>query len=445
MRIPRHLWVTLAAWISRIAVALVQVAVIRLITKHLGAEQYAAFALLYGLSGWFALADFGAGFSLQNEISGRRAHSVPYAKLVGRVAGCVLGALVLESALLALLARPLGTSLLRQFKMYSGSDKALLFGVSGSLLLVAGIGQVAYKTWYAEQKGTLSNVLPAVGQLLGLAALFTVFRVSTSVTLLRALTAYLLPSALVAVSSLVYLLIRAQGSNPGTHSVQPLVRRAFGFGAFGVCSALVLQVDLPIISQFLPPDQIATYAIVSRIYAFVFMIFSSALLALWPVCAELLAAGNFGQVRKYMNAYVGIGFLFVGVFSVGTGMYLPLVTHLLAPGLAVHLPSTVIGGFCFLYLIRVWTDTYAMALQSKNSLRPLWISTPLQAIVSTALQFLLVPRLGLLGAVLGLIISFLLTSAWILPFYLRREIAPLPKHKIRMMTPHEAFSVHSHV
>src|SRR3954451_20467043 len=70
--VPRHVVVTASAWISRIVSAAMQLIVVRILIQSLGIESYAVFALLYGLAGWYLLADFGLGFSLQNLISERR-------------------------------------------------------------------------------------------------------------------------------------------------------------------------------------------------------------------------------------------------------------------------------------------------------------------------------------------------------------------------------------
>jgi Na+-driven multidrug efflux pump len=72
------------------------------------------------------------------------------------------------------------------------------------------------------------------------------------------------------------------------------------------------------------------------------------------------------------------------------------------------------------YVMRVWTDTYAMVLQCRSHLYPLWISTPIQAILSVVFQILLIQRLGVQGAVWGMMGSFLFTAAWILPWSVRR-------------------------
>ena len=51
MKIPRHLLIAATGWGSRIVGAVVQIALIRVIVRTLGADQYAAFAVLQ-IAGW---------------------------------------------------------------------------------------------------------------------------------------------------------------------------------------------------------------------------------------------------------------------------------------------------------------------------------------------------------------------------------------------------------
>jgi len=73
--------------------------------------------------------------------------------------------------------------------------------------------------------------------------------------------------------------------------------------------------------------------------------------------------------------------------------------------------------FGFYYLIRIWTDTYAMVLQSVSILKPFWILVPIQALISLFGQIYFVRMYRLNGILYGLILSFLLTVSWGLPYY----------------------------
>jgi hypothetical protein len=108
---------------------------IRLVVRTLGADNYAAFALLCALGGWFLLADFGLGFSLQNFISKSRAHGVEYGQLLKSAVKITFILFVFEITCLALLSPWTGSQLLRQFSFIGRLDKYILFFSACSLQL----------------------------------------------------------------------------------------------------------------------------------------------------------------------------------------------------------------------------------------------------------------------------------------------------------------------
>ena len=56
-----------------------------------------------------------------------------------------------------------------------------------------------------------------------------------------------------------------------------------------------------------------------------------------------------------------------------------------------------------------------MLLQSVGDMSAFWKWVPVQAFISIVAQYLLARRWGIEGVALGLILSFLLTAAWVLP------------------------------
>jgi len=418
-KIPRHIFVAASGWGSRVIAAVVQILMIRLVVKTLGADNYAAFALLCALGGWFLLADFGLGFSLQNFISKSRAHGVEYGKLLKSAVKITFILFVFEITCLALLSPWTGSQLLRQFSFIGRFDKYVLFFSACSLQLIVGISQVAYKVWYGEQKGYLSNILPAFSQLLGFGAVTVTLHFRGRLEGL--ILSYLIPQALIGMFSLGYLWMEHSAEEgSGRQEMKPLLRNALAFGGFNLLVNFVLQADMPIVSHYLPPRQTATYAVISRVFSFIFIIYTSALLALWPVCGEHLAVHDWEPVKRYVRNYILGGWAIVVIFTLLVAYKLSLITSIIAPNAKLEAPVGAILAFGMYYVIRVWTDTYAMVLACRSHLYPLWISTPIQAILSVVFQIILIQRLGVQGAVWGMMGSFLFTAAWIVPWSVRR-------------------------
>ncbi|WP_422824300.1 polysaccharide biosynthesis C-terminal domain-containing protein [Xenorhabdus siamensis] len=81
--------------------------------------------------------------------------------------------------------------------------------------------------------------------------------------------------------------------------------------------------------------------------------------------------------------------------------------------------------FAAYFSIRVWSDTYAMLLQSMNELKPLWLIVPFQATLSFGLQWYLAGKFKIYGILIGLIISFILTVVIFLPIFYRKKVKEL--------------------
>ncbi|HCP8418079.1 TPA: polysaccharide biosynthesis C-terminal domain-containing protein, partial [Escherichia coli] len=73
-------------------------------------------------------------------------------------------------------------------------------------------------------------------------------------------------------------------------------------------------------------------------------------------------------------------------------------------------------------IIRAWCDTYAVLLQTMNSMKPLFIIVPIQALINFILQWYFISILSLTGILIGSIISFLCTVAIYLPYKFNQQI-----------------------
>lgn len=271
---PSHLVVAASGWVGRAVGALAQIIMINLVITHIGTVDYAIFAILYGLVGWFQVADFGLGVSLQNFISEYRAKGLPHAQAVHAISTLTLMLFFVQALLLALSAGWIGPWLLRQFAIPEVS-KSHLFLICSVLLLTFSLGQVATRIYYAEKRGYVTNLIFAGAQILGCLLAWGSMRLGQTPPLPWALGAFLLPSALVMTGLFISILSRkAPGPALNPEQLRFILRRAVGFAGFSLSAAFVLQIDVVIISQFLGPQEIASYTLLSKILAFVFAMYS---------------------------------------------------------------------------------------------------------------------------------------------------------------------------
>lgn len=419
-----HLVVAGSAWASRIVLALLQVASVRLLTIGLGQPSYAVYALLAGVAAWFTLADLGLPAALQNFISESRARQHDYAPAVARCAAlAVAGGAVLAG--LAWVVAP----------WVAGPLMANLTGVPADarlrslrLLAVACIalasGSLVYKVWYGEHRGWLAHLCQLAAGLLSYGATALVLRGDPAHRLEWSVAAWFGFNALLPVACLAW---RSRGlSGPGRAGLpRGLARQALGFWGYAWLAALVLQLDYVLIAFLLGPDDLVAYSLYARIFGLGLLVYSSVLGALWPVLAERAVQGRGAEMLASATRHVAAGLAFMLGFTAVVARFDGAIFGLLSPTLHVATsPGFVLamGGY---FLVRVWTDTFAMLLQSMGYLRPFYLLVPVQALASIAGQVACVRLWGLVGIPLGMGLSFLLTVAWAMPLLARRRSAGL--------------------
>lgn len=422
-RIPAHLLVAASAWTGRLAAAVMGLYTIRLLTTVLGTENYAIFAMLVGLQGWYLLGDLGLGSSLQNFISERRAHQESYSSLV-RMTGLLALLLVAVGVLLILVVAQFAAPIvLSGFSTQSAPDKVRNFFVSGVLCLIFGIGGISYKIWYAEQRGYLANLMPALAAAISLGWVATIADSGSPDKLFWCLVAMLLPQAVLPMTTFLTQVGRcSRFSSEGNEKLWPLLQRGLKFWGFAVMSAGVLQIDYIIMSQFLPAHDIVGYNLSNKIFSLALFVYSAVLMALWPVCSEAISKSEWLQVKRHLKKSILMGAGIIAVTTVCLIMFMPEIVKLLSPREHVTVTVNFILLLGFYQLLRVWSDTYAMLLQSMSYLRPFWLYVPFQAVLSFFLQWYLVKEFGVYGVVLGLIGSFIATACWVLPLSFHRRM-----------------------
>jgi O-antigen/teichoic acid export membrane protein len=416
-----------SAWISRVVIAFVQLASIRILMGSLGLEQYAMYALLMGLLQWYMLADIGLGISTQNRISECRAREASYRSFVAAAGVIAIGMLILSIVALYFASPTLARTFLKAFPDVSHAEKTRYFFLAGTLFISAGIGNISYKIWYAEQKGYLAHIVPAIASLLGLLGIVLLDASGHGGDFGTALFLFNAPAAALALGSLLLEVVRNARGFDSVHVglVKNTLARAMKFWLTAILGTIALQVDTLVISQLLSPHQMVVYVIATKIFGFIAFFFTSILWALWPNFAEWGSVGDWRKVKQSLAQCIRLGMLFVASATVALVYAMPYISEMLAPGQSVRIPvqlTLLLGAY---QLIRVWNDVYSVVLQSMNVLWPLWVFMPIQAAMSVGFQYKLAPIYGVHGIVLGMIASFVLTVIWGLPLATKRQFNKL--------------------
>lgn len=422
-RIPPYLLVTLSAWGSRILTVIVQLASIRLLLSGLGTERYAAYLLLASLAGWYSLLDFGLGFSLQNFVAEQRAKAESYAAFVRATALLAPPVLALVVGVLYMIAPLLAPFFLKQAGTLSVDEKTQAFFLSGALFAGITMGSIVYKLWYAEQKGYLGNLLPAIASLLGLGGIWLVMNSTLEGRLLGSLLAFNLPPAVLSLLALARILVATKRGSGASAVLPLLLQRALKFWIFSLMAAATLQIDYIIMSQLLSARDIVVYSITTRIFGIGFFLFSALLAALWPLFTELMTQSRWDEIMRMLKRNLSIGLLGILAFTGVVVFSMPWVLTILAPQNAgLHIPTSFILLMGLYQFVVIWVSVFSMVLQSASLMRVFLVWTPLQMVVSAIGQWWLAQLYGIYGIVVGLLLAFLVMAVWYLPLTLRRHI-----------------------
>jgi len=397
---------------------------IRILTQALGTEQYAAYAIFVGLQGWFLLADFGIGSSLQNHISEKRALGESYEPVIAAASIVLFFLLTLCLAGLVIISPHVAPIILKGFPFLAAGEKSQCLVYFGVFAIIASLSGVTCRIWFAEQRGYLANGLPAMSSVITLLLVIWVRRSELHDQLFWSLIVTVAPLTFLQLPVLLFRGISCLRIAGGKWKVSllPLIIRAGKFWGFALMATVVLQLDYVVMSQFLSAGEIVVYNFTMKFFTIIYFVYYALLQALWPVCAELIARQEWAQVKRHLrrNIIIGAGVIVVGVTALSV-LKEPLV-NLLSPREQIVLPLRFIlltGGY---YLLRVWSDTFTMILQSMSYLRPFWLIVPFQALISAATQWSLAPRYGVYGIITGISISFALTVVWALPWALRQKM-----------------------
>ena len=415
-RIPTIWLVAGGGWLGRGIQVLAQLATVRILIQSLGPAGYSVFAVLASLTGWLLLSDFSIGISTQNYISERRASASEADDVIvtGAVLSCVSA--VFFCFVVLAIGPWLSARLLANFAFLTPAQRTLAFYAVAFPGIGTALGGVAYRIWFAQHRGYLSNLVPAAGTIIGTGAIWMMRGDASASSVAANTAAYYAPLAILPIIALAFILsrsIRHAKINPTL--VRPLLKRSSRFWLSGLLAAAVLQVDYIIMAHVLTTRDIVVYSVAAKLFTLILFVYSALLLALWPVCSEAIARHDWHVVRAMIRRYIAFGVAFVLVASVGVAVTNHWIVRILAPGLDTPIPMLVILLLGTYTVIRVWTDTFSTVLQSMNDLTLAVLVAPIQALLSVSLQWLGARWFGLPGLICGLIGCYLLTAVWALP------------------------------
>ena len=296
-----------------------------------------------------------------------------------------------------------------------------LLAIAGSLYMLVALFSISSRIFFAEQKGYWGYFYQTIGVIGGFLAAFIVTSIHIHENqLLWIMFAWIAPQFLAATIGFVHAMPLGkwiERANFSLFSNTFKVALQFSFNSLG--GAFVLGIDYIIMSQIISSSDIVVYNIFNKIFTFIFFGYSALLSAFWPVMAESYASNDFLKIEaanKSLLRNIFVAFVYISFAVMAIIISKNFIMKYFGSA-KLEASVLIICLFGFYYIVRVWVDTYAMAILSRNKVGFLSATVPLQAVVSVIFLYYFGSKFGLAGILGGLILCFLVTAAWMLPCY----------------------------
>jgi O-antigen/teichoic acid export membrane protein len=416
---PRHLVIAASAWIAKIITALISIISVRTLLLYLGEKRYAIYVVVYSLVGWFSLCDLGIGSALQNFISECRAKNESYSKYLRAALQVTITLCIVFIIVLLFISVFIQKILLNKYFYINEIQTINIIGIIGVILILSVLLNIVYRVYYALHKGYISNICPAMSMIVSVFLIVLCNRYfPIRKSILTALLIFTIPQLMIAIIPFMKI-FKSETKNISNFDfsvIKELMTRAFKFSGLAIMAALTMGIDYIIMSQTSDAAGITEYNILNKFFTLFIFVHSAVLMAAYPIFSELSIKLQFSVIKNMLGKYIFFGFIIIisGTFLLYA--FSNDIIGILTPNVNIKPTTISFILFAILYISRVWSDTFATFLQSANVLKIFWIYMPFQALISITVQYLLSIKYGINGILLGLIISFLLTSCWILPY-----------------------------
>ena len=172
---------------------------------------------------------------------------------------------------------------------------------------------------------------------------------------------------------------------------------------------IALQSDNIVISQIMGSQAVATYAVVARLFNLIpsFLVLVSG--SMWPAYADALARSDVAWIRKSFFRVSAGG----GAVTVVTTLILVLFGNQILRiwvGPKIHASTPLLIAFGCQSLLYSYLQPLGFLLNGIGQFQPQVISAISMAVVNLGVSILLVMHFGVIGAVTGTVISFLVAQ-----------------------------------
>jgi O-antigen/teichoic acid export membrane protein len=412
-RYRRAALATIAAGMSKIITLAASLIAVALTFRYLGAERYGMWVTISSTVALFTFADLGINNGLVTMIAdaiGRDDHeaarraSASAFWMLSMVAGCLI--------LLALIAYPF-LNAARLFNVHSelaireSSPSLLVFFICFALNLPLG---VVRGVQYGLQKQFLNNLWTIFGSLASLISLLIAIHFKAGLPILvLCLTGAPVLGVLINGVELFGFSHPELSPKPEYLSRQT-ARRLLGAGVLffvmQIAWAIGVQTDNVVIAQILGAKMVASYAVPARLFSLVpsFLVMVSA--PMWPAYADAIARSDGPWVNRTFLRVVIVG---TTASAALTAIFVLFGNQIIKiwVGPQIHASGGLLIALGFLSIMYAYLHPITFLLNGAGELKVPTVTGVISAIVNIVLSIILVRHYGIIGAVLGTIVGFL--------------------------------------
>ncbi len=413
---------SLTGWIARSIAALSQISVMPLLLDKLGVSGYATYVVIALAGSWISLCDFGLANALQNLTSkaihlGNKLEEIEYYSvtlvLIVAIISTMVGLLYLA---IGSVAGPLGVYFQLNGLIFDTRNLAIAYFI----FTMQGLGNIGQKVLFARQKGWVAYLLISSAQLVGVILTYIYIpeiaenkRIEYSIIFNFGLPALLMFCVTISLLSFSYLHITFDKFKRVLREISKLSTKFF---TFSIVAQSILGIDLIILSSLKNVNGVSDYAVAQRVFGIPLAFYSVILSAWWPNITRSWEEGKIynqrtiGKINIIFGVVLTITTWFIFFFNIFNINF-----YLFGGDIKI---SGAIWSLLLIYiLIRIWTDTFSIVLLATNRIRVVTTTAIAQALISVPLQIYLGITYGVVGLIVGISLSFLLTVSWVFPKY----------------------------
>lgn len=401
---------TIFSWLNQLLTGLMMFFLMRYYFTTFNSDKYTSYLIILGVIPFFALLELGLGNSIQNFVSKYLDDENILREFITASFQIILILLPIVICLFLIFSKPIYSSILN----FNTVDYLFAFQILGIILISNSFFSFSNKVYFSLYQGYKVQIASISSTSIYAFCIFLLNKLDMKLEYYLCFQYF--PILFFSFYFSLRLFKKYKVHNSIFKKNQYIIQFKnvmFKFFFFSLFSLLTLQVDYLVASHTIINNDIIKYNFISKFYILAFSLYGTSLAVIWPVFSELLNKNQWQKVDNYIKRIIKFGFSYILLFSIVFFLFRNFFLDILLPNNKISIDYIDLLPFSILYLIRIWTDIYAVALQSFNKLNIFIIYMPIQAIISVFSQIYLTRYFGYLGIPYGIILSFLLTASWV--------------------------------